>query len=114
MGTPQEPLDNLLPHGSQSAASEEKSKSLEDENVIDFGKFLLAREGGSMIPWSKFLLVAEEEAAPLVARTSAEQYKVCQRVYQDAVRAMKEQEAKAYDYEAVSPTSPSIIGPEDE
>ena len=57
---------------------------------IDFGKFLLAREGGGMIPWSKYLLIAEEEAEALVKKVSAEQMLECRRSYEGALLAGEE------------------------
>ena len=34
-----------------------------------------------MIPWSKYLLIAEEEAKELVKRVSAEELQECKRSY---------------------------------
>lgn len=58
-------------------------------STIDFGKFLSAREGGGMIPWSQFLLTAESsaEARASIAKMSAEDLALCRQAYDRAVGA---------------------------
>lgn len=59
----------------------------EKDGKLDFGKFLLACEGGKMIPWSKYLLVVEREAADLVAKAPAEQRAECKEAFDAAQRS---------------------------
>jgi len=69
-----------------------------DGEVIDFGKFLLAREGGAMIPWSKFLIDAEKEAESLIEKSEKafpQKRKACERIYEAAASARQEQERQA-------------------
>jgi len=55
-----------------------------EHGPVDFGKFLLSREGSNMIPWSQFLLLAPNEAKALISHASDEVFQACKRAFDEA------------------------------
>ena len=77
--------------GAASAPSVTYITPQEKDAAIDFGKFLLAREGGGMIPWSKFILMAEDspEAKASISTMKPEDLARCRQAY-DGARSTKD------------------------
>ena len=50
---------------------------------LSVAQFFLAQEGGSMIPWAKFLLVAPAAAVALTDKASAERKAACREAFEN-------------------------------
>lgn len=69
------------PGGGRPAATDDGDKP------IDFGKFFLAQEGGGVIPWSQFLLLAPDEARTLTEKTTGTRRAECERAFEETRQA---------------------------